>query len=151
MTRVTNREGKPDVQDDRAGHRRSKEAARAEQTAIDLARENKGKLVLAHIDERIAAKGDMPSVTPHEGETEKELSAKVDALSSEGIDASVEFASVVLGGPGPAIVKIADAVDADVIVTGTRGRSSLTGLLVGSVTHKLMHISKRPVLAVPSD
>ena len=129
----------------------SKEAAKAEQTAIELARENRAKLVLAHIDERIAAKGDMPSVTPHEEETEKELSAKVDALSSEGIDASVEFASVVLGGPGPAIVKIADAVDADVIVTGTRGRSSLTGLLVGSVTHKLMHISKRPVLAVPSD
>lgn len=92
-----------------------KEAEKAELTAIELARENKAKLVIAHVDERIAAKGDMPSVTPHEEETRS------------------------------------DAVDADVIVTGTRGRSSLTGLLVGSVTHKLLHISKRPVLAVPSD
>jgi nucleotide-binding universal stress UspA family protein len=128
-----------------------KEAEKAELTAIELARENKAKLVIAHVDERIAAKGDMPSVTPHEEETRSELTAKADALSSDGIDASVEFTSAVLGGPGPAIVEIADAVDADVIVTGTRGRSSLTGLLVGSVTHKLLHISKRPVLAVPSD
>ena len=127
----------------------SKGAAKAELTAIELARENKAKLVLAHVDERIAAKG-MPSVTPHEVETENELTAKADALSSEGIDTSIEFATVVLGGPAPAIVKIADAVDADVIVTGTRGRSSLTGLLVGSVTHRLLHMSKRPVLAVPS-
>jgi len=126
-------------------------AEKAERVAVELARESKAKLVLAHVDERIAAKGDMPSVTPHEEETKKELTAKVDALSSEGIDTSVEFASVVLGGPGPAILDIADAADADVIVTGTRGRSSLTGLLVGSVTHKLLHISKRPVLAVPSD
>jgi nucleotide-binding universal stress UspA family protein len=128
----------------------SKEAEKAESMAIEMVRESKGKLVLAHVDERITGKG-MPAVSPREEETKKELTAKVNALSSEGVDASVEFASVVLGGPGPAIVQIADEVDADVIVAGTRGHSSLAGLLVGSVTHKLLHISKRPVLAVPSD
>ena len=34
----------------------SKEAEKAEQTAIELARENGAKLVLVHINERIAAK-----------------------------------------------------------------------------------------------
>lgn len=151
MTRVTYRKGNLMFKTIVLATDGSKQAEKAEQTAIELARENGAKLVLAHINERIAAKGDMPSVTPHEDETKSELTAKVDALSSEGIDASVEFASVMLGGPGPAIAEIADSVDADVIVAGTRGRSSLTGLLVGSVTHKLLHISKRPVLAVPSD
>lgn len=129
----------------------SEGAEKAERVAVELARENGAKLVLAHIDERIAAKGDMPSVTPHEEETESNIAAKAKSLSSEGVDASVEIGTVVLGGPGPAILDIADRVGADVIVAGTRGRSSITGLLLGSVTHRLLHISKRPVLTVPSD
>jgi nucleotide-binding universal stress UspA family protein len=126
-------------------------AGKAERVAVELARQNGAKLVLAHIDERIAAKGDMPSVTPHEEETKSDVEAKAKSLSSEGVDASVEIGTVVLGGPGAAIVEIADRVGADLIVAGTRGRSSITGLLLGSVTHRLLHISKLPVLAVPSD
>ena len=128
----------------------SEAADRAAQVAIDLARENGAKLVLAHIDERIVAKGDMPPVHADEEKIKSEIKEKAAALAGDGIDASAEFGTVTLGGPGPGILEIADRDDADVIVAGTRGRSSLTGLLVGSVTHKLLHISKRPVLAVPS-
>ncbi len=125
-------------------------ADRAVQVAVDLAREHQAKLILAHIDERIAAKGDMPPVHADEEKIRGEIKARADALAADGVDATAEFGTEVLGGPGPGIVKIADRADADVIVAGTRGHSSLAGLLVGSVTHKLLHISKRPVLAVPS-
>jgi nucleotide-binding universal stress UspA family protein len=127
----------------------SEGADRAGEVALELARQNGAKLVLAHIDERIAAKGDMPSVLPNEEKIQAEIGAKAEALAADGVDASVEMDSVTLGGPGPAIVKIADRVGADLIVTGTRGHSSLAGILLGSVAHKLLHISKRPVLAVP--
>ena len=36
--------------------------------AVELARQNEGRIVIAHVDERIAAKGDMPSLRADEDE-----------------------------------------------------------------------------------
>jgi hypothetical protein len=36
-----------------------------------------------------------------------------------------------------------------VIVIGTRGHSSIGGLVLGSVTQRLLHVAPYPVLAVP--
>lgn len=125
-------------------------AEKALPVAAELARKYDGKLVITHVDERIAAKGDMPSVNPNETDIQGELKNKAEELSADGIDASVEYATVVLGGPAKEIEDLAERIGADLIVAGTRGHSSVAGLLVGSVTHRLLHIAKRPVLVVPS-
>jgi nucleotide-binding universal stress UspA family protein len=57
--------------------------------------------------------------------------------------------AVMLGGPAHPIAEIADEANADLIVAGTRGHSQIAGLLVGSVTQRLLHIAHRPVLVVP--
>ena len=49
---------------------------------------------------------------------------------------------------GREIVDAAHDHDAGVIVMGSRGRGDLTGLVLGSTAHKVIHFSDRPVLVV---
>jgi nucleotide-binding universal stress UspA family protein len=47
------------------------------------------------------------------------------------------------------IAEVAREQNADVIVVGTRGHRQIASLIIGSVTHKLLHMTPCPVLAVP--
>ena len=53
------------------------------------------------------------------------------------------------GTPWKSILRVADEIDADVIVMGTRTHSAMGQFLLGSTANKVMHNSKRPVLIVP--
>lgn len=48
------------------------------------------------------------------------------------------------------LIKVADALDADVVVVGRRGRGGVAELLLGSVSHELVLHCKRPVLVISS-
>lgn len=65
------------------------------------------------------------------------------ALERRGITAT-------LGGAAHSIAEAAEGAQADVIVVGTRGQTPLGGLLLGSVTQRLLHIAPCPVLVVPT-
>lgn len=78
-------------------------------------------------------------------ESEEVLAPFVELLQASG----VEFATKTLGGPTAEVIfDAATAAKADMIVMGSRGKSDLEGLLVGSVTHRLLHISPCPVLVI---
>jgi nucleotide-binding universal stress UspA family protein len=49
-----------------------------------------------------------------------------------------------------AILTVADDVDADLVLLGTRGLGNVKSLLLGSVSHAVLHHADRPVLVVPS-
>ena len=65
--------------------------------------------------------------------------------SAEGIAREQGFdrisASVVGGDPAARIIEYAKSKNIDMIVMGTRGLSDLTGLLMGSVSHKVTHLA----------
>ena len=48
------------------------------------------------------------------------------------------------------LLRLGDELDAVVIVVGSYGESPLRGAVLGSTPHKLLHLSGRPVLAVPA-
>ena len=73
----------------------------------------------------------------------------VGELSQEGIDAILKVVDFVGPQPAQGIADIAREVGADVIAVGTRGHSTIGGLLAGSVTQRLLHIAPCPVLSVP--
>jgi nucleotide-binding universal stress UspA family protein len=50
----------------------------------------------------------------------------------------------------PAILAVADEMEAALIVTGTRGRGSVKRALLGSVSHDVLDHAERPVLIVPA-
>lgn len=53
------------------------------------------------------------------------------------------------GIPWKTILKVADDIEADVIVMGTRTHSAVGQFLLGSTANKVMQNSKRPILIVP--
>jgi nucleotide-binding universal stress UspA family protein len=126
----------------------SENADRALAVAKPLARESGASLVVVHIVERYATKSGL-AVYPDEPQVEAKLKQLVDELSGEGLNASLKLVDHV--GPQPAheIADLAREEGADLIALGTRGHSAISGLLLGSVTQRLLHVAPCPVLAVP--
>jgi nucleotide-binding universal stress UspA family protein len=58
-------------------------------------------------------------------------------------------AAVVDARPTDALLKLAADRGARMIVVGTHGEHPLAGAVLGSVPHKLLHLSDVPVLVVP--
>jgi nucleotide-binding universal stress UspA family protein len=65
-------------------------------------------------------------------------------------EAGVEATLALIGTrPVQALTDLAAEHDARAIVVGTHGESPLRGAILGSVPHKLLQVSERPVLVVP--
>jgi nucleotide-binding universal stress UspA family protein len=58
------------------------------------------------------------------------------------------YTRLLRGEPADEIVAYADAVDADLIVVGSRGHGAVTSALLGSVSREILREARRPVLVV---
>ena len=56
--------------------------------------------------------------------------------------------TITQGDPAKVIIELAKAKGYDLIIMGTRGRSSFQELLIGSVSQKVMHHASCPVMVV---
>lgn len=72
----------------------------------------------------------------------------VKVLREAGVNASGEIHDVAVGHAAKDIVETAASAGSDVIVMGSRGLSDMQGILLGSVTHKVMQLTHVAVLVV---
>ena len=117
--------------------------------AKGLAQADGARLVVVHVDELEVGRGGGYSVNVDEAEVQAAIQKHVEDLKQEGLDATLHAARVSMGGAAHVIAEIADKEGADLIAAGTRGHGPLAGLMLGSVTHRLLHIAHCPVLVVP--
>jgi nucleotide-binding universal stress UspA family protein len=116
--------------------------------AQELASLSKGEVWVLHLTERevIPRMGLVP--TESDAEVHAQVESAVAALTQAGIAAHGEVRDTIFGHAAREIVEDAKRHDAGVILMGTRGRSELAGLVLGSTAHKVIHLTDRPVLVV---
>ena len=124
-------------------------AERALPFAKTLASSPGAKLVVAHVRELLGGRAGGYPVRVDEDEFVSELTHKVDRLRADGLDASLRVVPSFDPNAAHALADLALEVGGNVIVVGTRGRGVVAGLLLGSVTQRLLHLAHCPVLAVP--
>jgi nucleotide-binding universal stress UspA family protein len=126
----------------------SDSSERALAAAKDLAVLSKGEVWVIHLRERevMPRTGLVP--TESDDEATAGIAAAVDMLTMAGLEAHGLVEDVVFGHAARYIVDAANEHDVGVIVMGSRGRSDLAGLVLGSTAHKVIHLSDRPVLVV---
>jgi nucleotide-binding universal stress UspA family protein len=117
-------------------------------TAAGLAAKVGAEVDVIHVHEH-----DMPhSKAVHLAELESPteatdvIAAATAKLTAHGVHAQGHLLEADTHDVARRIIEFADASNADVIIVGRRGLSTLTGMLVGSVSNKLVHLAKVPVL-----
>jgi nucleotide-binding universal stress UspA family protein len=137
---------------------RSESSLRAADLAADLASKYDAELVLLAVGrEAVAPDPSLEAYARIEHIRDPIPSVVVDATRDDLITLRQRLVSkgaqrvsveVVAGDPAQQILAVADAGRADLIVLGSRGHGQLTGLLLGSVTQKVVALSHCPVLVV---
>jgi nucleotide-binding universal stress UspA family protein len=81
----------------------------------------------------------------HRDESEKQMRGACELLDAAGAKYICHYE---VGLVAEKIVELSDSLHCDQIVMGTHGRGPFTELLMGSITRKVIHLSKIPILLV---
>jgi nucleotide-binding universal stress UspA family protein len=122
------------------------------QTAKELATDMDGELLVVYSEEfTLPGKGG-GSLPRHADEeiVQDKIKRQVEELSKDGVSVRLEITKSRVGNAAHELAEVAANEHTDVIVVGTRGHTLLRGLLLGSVTQRLLQIAPCPVLAVPT-
>ena len=127
-------------------------ALQAVELGLELAEEHGAQVTFVHV---APAADVLPVGLPIAGPVS--VPHELDEHDRTSLDEALELAEergvpaltrLLVGGAARQIVGYADEIGADVIVVGSRGLGALGSTLLGSVSRKVLHDAKRPVLIV---
>jgi nucleotide-binding universal stress UspA family protein len=126
----------------------SETAKRACAAAAQLATLSGGEVRVVHVREYGFA-GRAGQVSDEErSDAQAIVDGAVAKLAEAGVKASGTVRGALFGHGAAEILDEAASVGATTIVMGSRGLNSLEDLIVGSTTHKVLHLGTLPVLVV---
>ena len=125
-------------------------AEKACEAARDMAELTGAEVVCVHIRQKSPVPGTTEGVLVESPDASGPDASAILAPCTDMLDRSeVAYRSVVKdGSPGREIVAAARQENCDLIIMGSRGRSDLAGLLLGSVAHKVLQTAPCPVLVI---
>lgn len=134
----------------------SAHAKKALAQAIDLVTASGAKLYVASVCNIVAVMSNFDQVSIAEGYLNAELSedletqcrqdlADAESMIPEGIEKELRYE---VGSPGPVLLQMAQDIECDLIVMGSRGLGPLKGIFMGSVSSYIVSRSECPVLIV---
>lgn len=126
-------------------------AALGRNAALDLASRNGWSLHVVHAWQAPIPVSQLALLTPghpssHREEGVSVLDGEHRFVESQGAHVSAEH--LIEGRPAEAILRVADEVDAGLVVVGSRGLGLIGRIVTGTVSETVLHQSRRPVLMV---
>jgi nucleotide-binding universal stress UspA family protein len=114
-------------------------------TGIEVANKFGARLFVLHVAEHDRGRAAVFS-TESPAEATELVADAVKKAREAGAEATGKVFDVAAGHVAKAIIETAAANDVDLIVMGSRGLSDVQGLLLGSVTHKVIQLAQVGVL-----
>jgi len=128
----------------------SENAGRAAKEAADLAVEMSSHVILVYIinnppsqSRMVKANFDVHSIL--EEDAKSQIKDTLNIFEANGLPHTLKVA---IGDPAAEIIEIAEKEKAELIIIGSRGLGTIKGVFLGSVSQKVTHNSKCPVMIV---
>jgi len=126
----------------------SESASKAFRRSVYLAQKCNSKLDLVHAVQ-CEVGGDSANTFEMIEELKDKAKKILEEYRIEAVKNNVPIQITIMqGDPAKVIIEIAKAKSYDLIIMGTRGRSSFQELLIGSVSQKVIHHASCPVMVV---
>jgi len=126
----------------------SESASKAFHRSVYLAEKCNSKLDLVHVVQ-CEVGGDSANTFDMIEELKDKAMKMLEEYRAEAAKNKVPIQIAIMqGDPAKVIIELAKAKSYDLIIMGTRGRSSFKELLIGSVSQKVMHHASCPVMVV---
>lgn len=117
--------------------------------AAELAQATGSTMILAYVVVPVALPADFYRMASVQIEDQLRKDGEAALEQATRTFSGVNLERTLLAGPAAeALADAAEAMGADLVVVGSRGRSAMARVLLGSVADRLVHVCKKPVLVV---